>query len=184
MTDTGFFAQPSDASRLAALYLPDPAGKAVRNEPFGAAASRPPLVHSGGGGLVSSAGDYHRFTRMLLGGGQLDGVRLLSDRTVRYMSQNHLPGRADLGTFGRPFGEAPLAGLGYGLGLAVVQDPVRSRVLSSVGELSWGGAASTAFFVDPSEELIVVFLSQLLPSTTHPMLRPQLRQLVYQALVD
>jgi len=184
MTDTGFFAQPSDASRLAALYLPDPAGKAVRNEPFGAAASRPPLVHSGGGGLVSSAGDYHRFTRMLLGGGQLDGVRLLSDRTVRYMSQNHLPGRADLGTFGRPFGEAPLAGLGYGLGLAVVQDPVRSRVLSSVGELSWGGAASTAFFVDPSQELIVVFLSQLLPSTTHPMLRPQLRQLVYQALVD
>jgi len=141
-------------------------------------------VHGGGGGLVSSAGDYHRFTRMLLGGGALDGVRLLSPRTVRYMSQNHLPDGADLGTFGRPFGEAPLAGLGYGLGVAVVRDPLRSKVVSSMGELSWGGAASTAFFVDPSEELIVLFFTQLLPSTTHPMLRPQLRQLVYQALVD
>ena len=184
MSDTGFFVDPANASRLAALYLPDRAGKAVRNDAFGAAALRPPLVHGGGGGLVSSAGDYHRFTRMLLGGGALDGVRLLSPRTVRYMSQNHLPDGADLGTFGRPFGEAPLAGLGYGLGVAVVRDPLRSKVVSSMGELSWGGAASTAFFVDPSEELIVLFFTQLLPSTTHPMLRPQLRQLVYQALVD
>ena len=184
MSDTGFFVDPANASRLAALYLADRAGKAVRNDAFGAAALRPPLVHGGGGGLVSSAGDYHRFTRMLLGGGALDGVRLLSPRTVRYMSQNHLPEGADLGTFGRPFGEAPLAGLGYGLGVAVVRDPLRSKVVSSMGELSWGGAASTAFFVDPSEELIVLFFTQLLPSTTHPMLRPQLRQLVYQALVD
>jgi CubicO group peptidase (beta-lactamase class C family) len=184
MSDTGFFAHPVAASRLAALYLPDRAGKAVRNDLFGAAALRPPLVHSGGGGLVSCAGDYHRFTRMLLGGGELDGVRLLSPRTVRYMSRNHLPDDADLGSFGRPFGEASLAGSGYGLGFAVVRDPLRSKVLSSVGELSWGGAASTAFFVDPSEELIVLFFTQLLPSTTYPMLRPQLRQLVYQALVN
>ena len=184
MSDTGFFVEPANASRLAALYLPDRAGKAVRNDAFGAVALRPPLVHGGGGGLVSTAGDYHRFTRVLLGGGELDGVRLLSDRTVRYMSQNHLPGRADLATFGRPFGEASLAGVGYGLGFAVLEDPVRSKVLSSVGELSWGGAASTAFFIDPAEELIVVFLTQLLPSTTHPLLRSQLRQLVYQALID
>jgi CubicO group peptidase (beta-lactamase class C family) len=183
MTDTGFFVAPADAARLATLYVPDKAGRAVRNDAFSAAALRRPQVHSGGHGLVSSAGDYHRFTRMFLGGGQLDGVRLLSDRTVRYMSRNHLPGRADLGTFGRPFGEAPLAGAGFGLGFAVVEDPVRSKVLSSVGELSWGGAASTAFFIDPAEELIVVFLTQLLPSTTHPLLRSQLRQLVYQALV-
>jgi CubicO group peptidase (beta-lactamase class C family) len=100
------------------------------------------------------------------------------------MSQNHLPGRADLGSFGRPFGEAPLAGAGFGLGFAVLEDPVRGKVLSAVGELSWGGAASTAFFIDPAEDLIVVFLTQLLPSTTHPLLRSQLRQLVYQALVD
>ena len=184
MTDTGFFVGPTDAPRLAALYLPDATGKAVRNDTFGAAALRPPVVHSGGGGLVSTADDYHRFTRMLLGGGELDGARLLSPRTVRYMSQNHLPDDADLGTFGRPFGEAPLAGMGYGLGFAVVRDPLRRKVVSSVGELSWGGAASTAFFIDPSEELIVLFFTQLLPSTTYPMLRPQLRQLVYQALVD
>ena len=184
MSDTGFFVEPANASRLAALYLPDRAGKAVRNDAFGAVALRPPLVHGGGGGLVSTAGDYHRFTRVLLGGGELDGARLLSDRTVRYMSQNHLPGRADLATLGRPFGEASLAGVGYGLGFAVLEDPVRSKVLSSVGELSWGGAASTAFFIDPAEELIVVFLTQLLPSTTHPLLRSQLRQLVYQALID
>ena len=184
MTDTSFFVAPADAARLAALYLPDKTGRAVRNDAFGAAARRKPLVHSGGGGLVSSARDYHRFARMILSGGQLDGVRLLSDRTVRYMSRNHLPGGADLGTFGRPFGEAPLAGVGYGLGFAVLDDPVRSKVMSSAGELSWGGAASTAFFIDPAEDLIVVFLTQLLPSTTHPFLRSQLRQLVYQALVD
>jgi CubicO group peptidase (beta-lactamase class C family) len=184
MTDTGFFVAPADAARLAAFYLPDRTGRAVRNDAFGGAALRPPLVHGGGAGLVSSAGDYHRFARMLLGRGALDGVRLLSPRTVRYMSQNHLPGGADLGTFGRPFGEAPLAGVGYGLGFAVLEDPVRSKVMSSVGELSWGGAASTAFFIDPAEELIVVFLTQLFPSTTHPLLRSQLRQLVYQALVD
>jgi len=184
MTDTSFFVAPADAARLAALYLPDPTGRAIRNDAFGAAASRPPLVHSGGGGLVSSVGDYHRFARMILGGGQLDGLRLLSGRTVRYMSQNHLPGGADLGTFGRPFGEAPFAGVGFGLGFAVLEDPVRNKVMSSVGELSWGGAASTAFFIDPAEELIVVFLTQLLPSTTHPFLRSQLRQLVYQALVE
>ncbi len=184
MTDTSFFVEPAKAARLAALYIPDRTGRAVRNDAFGDAARRRPLVCSGGGGLVSSASDYHRFARMLLGGGQLDGVRLLSGRTVRYMSRNHLPGRADLGTFGRPFGEAPLTGSGYGLGFAVVEDPVRSKVMSSVGEISWGGAASTAFFIDPAEDLIVVFLTQLLPSTTHPMLRSQLRQLVYQALVD
>ena len=184
MADTGFLVAPADAARLAAFYLPDRSGRAVRNDAFGAAALRQPLIHSGGGGLVSSADDYHRFCRMIMNGGHLHGVRLLSDRTVRYMSRNHLPGRADLGTFGRPFGEAPLAGVGYGLGFAVLEDPVRSKVLSSVGELSWGGAASTAFFIDPAEDLIVAFLTQLLPSTTHPFLRSQLRQLVYQALVD
>ena len=184
MTDTSFFVAPADAARLATLYVPDKAGRAARNDAFSAAALRRPNVHSGGSGFVSSAADYHRFTRMLLGGGQLDGVRLLSGRTVKYMSRNHLPGHADLGTFGRPFGEGSLAGVGYGLGFAVLDDPVRSKVMSSVGELSWGGAASTAFFIDPAEELIVVFLTQLLPSTTHPLLRSQLRQLVYQALVD
>ncbi|HEV2011285.1 MAG TPA: serine hydrolase domain-containing protein [Candidatus Limnocylindria bacterium] len=185
MSDTGFAVEPADASRLAALYAADPAGHAVRRDPIGGGARPRPIFLSGGGGLITSAGDYHRFTRMLLGAGQLDGIRLLSGRTVQYMGRNHLPGRADLETFGRPgFSETSRAGVGFGLGFAVVEDPVSNKVLSSIGELSWGGAASTAFWIDPAEQLIVLFLTQLFPSTTHPMLRSELRQLVYQALVD
>lgn len=183
LADTRFGVDPDDAGRLAALYVPDKEGRAVRNDTLGAGARRKPTVLSGGGGLVSSARDYHRFTKMLLGGGELDGVRLLSGRTVRFMSRNHLPGGADLETVGRPIGESPVAGVGFGLGFAVVVDPVHGKSPSSIGEISWGGAASTAFWIDPAEELIVIFLTQLFPAMTHPQLRNQLRQLVYQALV-
>ena len=185
MTDTGFGVGPDDAGRLAALYVAGPSGRAVRNDAMGDWARRRAAFHSGGGGLVSSARDYHAFTKMLLGGGQLDGTRLLAGRTVRYMTRNHLPGGADLETFGRPgFSESSLAGVGFGLGFAVVEDPVSTKSASSVGEFSWGGAATTSFWVDPAERITVLFLTQLLPSTTHPMLRSELRQLVYQALVD
>jgi len=142
---------------------------------------------SGGGGLVSTAADYHRFTQMLLPrgespAGELDGIRLLSPRTVRYMWLNHLPGGLDLEKFGRPlYAETPFRGVGFGLGFAVVIDPVPGKVASSAGEVSWGGAASTAFWIDPAEELTVSFFTQLIPSSAHPI-RPQLRQLVYQAL--
>jgi CubicO group peptidase (beta-lactamase class C family) len=122
---------------------------------------------------------------MLLGGGELDGVRLLGPRTVAYMGRNHLPGGADLEAFGRQlFSETSFDGIGFGLGFSVVVDPVAGKVPSSLGELAWGGAASTAFWLDPLEDLGVVFLTQLLPSSTHAGLRPQLRQLVDQALVD
>jgi CubicO group peptidase (beta-lactamase class C family) len=151
---------------------------------MGQVAKAEPDFLSGGGGLVSSAADYHRFTQMLLGGGQLDGVRLLGTRTLRYMARNHLPGGADLEAFGRPlFAETSFAGVGFGLGFSVVQSPVDNKVLSSAGEFAWGGAASTAFWVDPAEEITALFLTQLLPSSTHPI-RSQLKQLVYQALVD
>jgi CubicO group peptidase (beta-lactamase class C family) len=100
------------------------------------------------------------------------------------MTQNHLPGGVDIASFGTPINaEAPPVGIGFGLGFGITIDPVAARVLSGRGEYSWGGAASTAFFVDPAEELTAVFLTQLLPSSTHPI-RSQLRQLVYQALVD
>ena len=149
-------------------------------------ASRPAML-SGGGGLVSTAADYHRFTQMLLHrpdspAGELDGTRLLSPRTVGYMTRNHLPGGLDLETFGRPlYAESPFRGVGFGLGFAVVIDPVPGKVVCSAGELSWGGAASTAFWIDPAEELTVSFFTQLLPSSAY-RIRPQLRQLVYQAL--
>jgi CubicO group peptidase (beta-lactamase class C family) len=183
MTDTGFSA--SDLDRLAALYTRNPAtGEAFRIDMMGDAAKKPPSMLSGGGGLVGTAADYHRFTQMLLGEGQLEATRLLSPRTVRYMTSNHLPGGADLEAFGRPlFSETTFDGVGFGLGFSVVDDPVKNKVLGSRGEFAWGGAASTAFWVDPVEDVTAMFLTQLLPSSTYPI-RTQLKQLVYQALVD
>jgi CubicO group peptidase (beta-lactamase class C family) len=188
MTDTGFYAQPDDLRRLAALYGRGLDGKAARMDGLGAAARKKPVMLSGGGGLVATAGDYHRFMQMLLPradspAGELDGVRLLSPRTVAYMTRNHLPGNKDLAHFGRPLNaESPQAGTGFGLGFAVTIDPVPGKVVCSEGELSWGGAASTSFWLDPAEELTVSFFTQLIPSSAHP-LRSQLRQLVYQALL-
>jgi CubicO group peptidase (beta-lactamase class C family) len=189
MTDTAFWAGETAAPRLAALYRPGPDGQATRLDTLGQAALRPPGMLGGGGGLVSTAADYDRFTRMLLASddspaGELDGTRLLSPRTVGYMACNHLPGGLDLDTFGRPLhAESPFRGVGFGLGFAVVIDPVPGKVISSAGEISWGGAASTAFWVDQQAGLTVSFFTQLLPSSTHPI-RPQLRQLVYQALTS
>lgn len=184
MTDTAFFVHPDHVERAARLYSPDPAtGRAVIS-PLEAMATSTPRYLSGGGGLWGSAADYVRFCRFLLGRGELDGVRLLGSRTVDYMVRNHLPGNADLEQFGRPlFAETSFDGVGFGLGFSVALDHVTNRVLSSPGEYAWGGAASTAFWCDPLEDLSVVFLTQLLPSSTHPI-RPQLKQLVYQALVD
>jgi CubicO group peptidase (beta-lactamase class C family) len=188
MSDTGFYAPPADLPRLAALYGMAPSRKAARMDALGEAARTPPSMLSGGGGLVSTAADYHHFTQLLLHradspAGELDGVRLLSPRTVRFMGRNHLPGGVDLETFGRPLNaEAPFRGVGFGLGFAIVIDPVPGKVVCSPGELSWGGAASTAFWIDPAEELTVCFFTQLMPSSAHPI-RPRLRQLVYQALL-
>jgi CubicO group peptidase (beta-lactamase class C family) len=188
MTDSAFWAGPEEASRLAALYNRMD-GKLTRIDAMGKAALREPAYLSGGGGLVSTAADYHRFTEMLLHrpdspAGELDGARLLSPRTVAYMTLNHLPGNADLDSFGRPlYAESVFQGVGFGLGFAVQLDPAASKTLCSAGEFNWGGAASTTFWVDPAEQLTVSFFTQFMPSSTYPI-RPQLRQLVYQALVD
>jgi len=158
--------------------------RATRNDALGALALRRPDCLQGGGGLVSTAADYQRFALMLLRRGELGGVRLLGSRTVDYMAENHLPGGADLEAFGRPlFSETTFEGVGFGLGFSVGLDPVANRVLCSPGEIAWGGAASTAFWVDPLEDVTALLFTQLLPSTTHP-LRSRLRSLVYQALVD
>lgn len=185
MSDTAFSVDARNASRLAALYTRHArTGRTVRLDAMGDAALRPPAHLSGGGGLVSSARDYHRFSQMLLGGGSLDGVRVLGSRTVAYMTRNHLPGGADLEAFGRPlFAETTYDGIGFGFGFSVVEDPAKNKVLSTRGEFGWGGAASTAFWVDPAERITASFFTQLLPSSTYPI-RPQLKQLVYQSLVD
>jgi CubicO group peptidase (beta-lactamase class C family) len=188
MTDTAFFADGERAARLGAVYTAGPEGQATRMEAFSAVGRSAPAYLSGGGGLVSSAADYMRFTQMLVGrpdspAGELDGTRLLSPRTVAYMTRNHLPGNADLESYGTPINaESPMRGSGFGLGFAVVLDPVPGKVLTSAGEFSWGGAASTAFYVDPAEEITATFFTQFVPSSAYPV-RSQLRQMVQQALV-
>jgi CubicO group peptidase (beta-lactamase class C family) len=185
MVDTGFFVPEHDAGRLAALYMPHPAtGQAMPLSSLGQIALQPPSAHLGGGGLVSTMSDYLRFAEMLRGGGALDGVRLLSPRTVQYMTKNHLPGGVDLSEFGRPlFAETTFDGVGFGLLGSVTIDPVKTKVPGSIGDFGWGGAASTFFWVDPVEDVTCVFMTQLLPSQTHPI-RSQLKQLVHQAIVD
>jgi CubicO group peptidase (beta-lactamase class C family) len=184
MTDTAFSVPEADHDRLAALYVKLPGGPSVRMDDMGDTAKAPPSLLSGGGGLVSTAADYYRFMKLLARGGELDGERLLSNRTVAYMASNHLPGNADLEAFGRPlFSETTFEGVGFGLGVSVTLDPVANKVPGSVGDFGWGGAASTFFWIDPVEDLTVLFLTQLLPSSTYP-LRSELKQLVHQALVD
>lgn len=184
MTDTGFHVPAADLDRLAALYVATTGGGLLRNATLSGMVTQPPTLLSGGGGLVSTLHDYHRFAQMLAAGGSLDGARLLGTRTLRYATRNHLPGGADLDTFGRPiFAESAFAGVGFGLGFSVVVDPVAAKNLASPGEFAWGGMASTAFYVDPAEDVTVVFMTQLMPSSTYPI-RPRLRALVNQALVD
>jgi CubicO group peptidase (beta-lactamase class C family) len=185
MGDTAFWVPEEEQHRLAALYVPAPRTRtAMRMDAMGNAALRPPAALMGGGGLVSTAHDYHRFAQMLARGGELDGVRLLAPRTVGMMASNHLPDGQDLRRFGRPlFAETTFEGVGFGLGVSVTLDPVGAKVPGSVGDFGWGGAASTWFMVDPVEDLTALFLTQLLPSSTHPI-RSQIKQLVHQALVD
>jgi len=184
MKDTSFRVRGDLGERLGELYIPDAKGKATRNEAFSNAARDEVSFLSGGGGLFSTTQDYHRFTQMLLRGGELDGRRLLGSRTLRHMTSNSLPGGQDLVQCGIPlFAEVKFDGQGFGLGFSVLLDPMATGTLGTRGEYAWGGAASTAFWVDPVEEITAIFMTQLLPSSTWPI-RTQLRQLVYSALID
>ncbi|MGO8864766.1 MAG: serine hydrolase domain-containing protein [Acidimicrobiales bacterium] len=185
MVDTGFYVPPGSAERLTALYQFQPSAAPVLLEAPGQSSYlRPPSYLSGAGGLVSTTHDYCAFCQMLLNGGQLEGVRVLGRKTLELMTKNHLPGGAtltDLAVGG--FGEAGFEGVGFGLGFAVGQGPAATAMAGSAGDFYWGGLASTAFWIDPAEELFVVFMTQLVPSVAYPI-RAQLRALVYQALDD
>jgi CubicO group peptidase (beta-lactamase class C family) len=185
MTDTVWLVGEDRADRLAALYAPTPGTKkAFRYDAMGERATTPPVAPMGGGGLCATASDYVRFAEMLRGRGELDGVRILAPKTVELMANNHLPGNVDLSAIGRPlFSETTFDGVGFGLGVSVTIDPVKAKVPGSVGDYGWGGAASTSYWVDPVQDMTVVFMTQLLPSSTHA-LRSQLKQLVHSALVD
>lgn len=195
MRDTAFYVPDDKAGRLAANYtvpalspfgVPEGAeGKDMVVFDEGDDTSpyrRPPTFLSGGGGLVSTAADYLTFCRMLLKGGELDGSRILGRKTVAHMTANQLPGGGDLASMGQAvFSETSYEGVGFGLGFSVMLDPAKADVVGSRGEYAWGGAASTLFWIDPAEELIVIGLTQLMPSSAYPI-RRQLRSLVYSAL--
>lgn len=185
MVDTGFFVREDQKGRFGACYNATPqGGLKLQDDPQKSPYLKPPALESGGGGLVSTAADYMRFANMLVNGGELDGARILSPMTVRLMASNHLPGGKDLTELSRSlFSESTNAGVGFGLGFAVVFDPPKTLVPCSMGEFYWGGAASTAFWVDPVEKVTAVFMTQLLPSSTYPI-RRELRTLVYSALME
>lgn len=185
MVDTGFHVRDDQRSRFAACYSAEPGGKLkLQDDPATSKYLAPPKLLSGGGGLVGTAADYLRFANMLVGGGALEGARILAPKTVQLMASNHLPGGQDLTQLSRSlFSESTNAGVGFGLGFAVVFDPPQTLIPCSKGEFYWGGAASTAFWVDPLEEVTAVFMTQLLPSSTYPI-RRELRTLVYSALME
>ena len=183
MVDTGFFCPPEKHDRMAALYVPAPSTRTrVRMDAMGAEALAPPPWLSGGGGLVSTTSDYLRFAAMLAGGGTLDGVTILGPRTLGLMTSNHLPGGVDLRAYGRPlFAETAFDGVGFGLLGSVVIDPAATKSARALGEFGWGGLASTFFWIDPVDDIHGVFMTQLVPSSTHPI-RTQLLQLLAQAI--
>lgn len=185
MVDTAFWVDGDDRrDRFCTNYLCFGGKTSVMDKWDRSSYLKPPPMLSGGGGLVSTMADYHRFTQMLINGGELDGVRLLSNRTLRFMTTNHLPGNQTLNDMGQiGFAEGVMEGLGFGLGFSVNTTPAGNAALGSVGDYGWGGAASTVFRVDPCEELVFIFLTQLLPSSTYPI-RRELRSTVYQTLVD
>ena len=183
MHDTFFHVPADKIERLTDCYTFVPGkGRKMYDRGAESAWSKPPTLVSGGGGLVSTALDYHRFNSMLLNGGVLDGERLVGRKTIDLMTMNHLPGGSDLSTMSKSlFSEAANAGTGFGLGFAVNIDVARSMIPGSVGEYYWGGLFSTAFFVDPVERMSMVFMTQMSPSSTYPI-RRELKTLIYSAL--
>jgi CubicO group peptidase (beta-lactamase class C family) len=184
MDDTYFHVPKEKAARMPAAYAFHPAEKMKLVSPAGAESSwcGGHSFESGGGGLASTISDYHRFCRMLLNGGALDGVQIISPKTLELMTANHLPGGGDLTQHSKSlFSEAENAGIGFGLGFAVNIDPAATMIPGSKGEFYWGGMYSTAFLIDPVEDLIMIFMTQLMPSSTYPI-RREIRTMMYAAL--
>lgn len=183
MDDTLFQVPADMLDRLTDCYTLAPGkGRVMYDRGAESAWSRQPKLVSGGGGLVSTAHDYHRFNTMLLNGGELDGARILGRKTLDLMTQNHLPGKSDLAAMSKSlFSEASNAGTGFGLGFAITDDVAKTMVPGSKSEFYWGGMFSTAFFVDPVERLSMVFMTQLSPSNVYPI-RRELKTMIYAAM--
>ncbi|MEM7766665.1 MAG: serine hydrolase domain-containing protein [Pseudomonadota bacterium] len=186
MADTDFFVPEAKLSRLMACYARDPETGEISLSDGGGPESRlyrsqPPLLNAGGG-LVSTPRDYLKFCQCLLNGGRRGDVRLLSPKTVEFMTLNHLPGNQTIKEMGdRTFSEARMEGNGFGLGGSVVVDVAETLSPGSLGTFSWGGLANTFFWIDPVEDLVAIQMTQMIPSGCFPI-RPQFQQLVYAAI--
>jgi len=196
MSDTDFHVPASKAHRLAACYSADPqggmafhagqrkSGLTLQDDPTMSSFLSPPEFISGGGGLCSTVDDYLTFCRALLNRGELGGVRLIGPKTLALMTTNHLPGGLDLPAMSQSlFSEATYSGIGFGLGFAVTMRPAETLIAGSPGEYNWGGAATTSFWIDPAEEMITIFMTQVLPSSAYPI-RRELRSMVYAAITE
>ncbi|MGE0599318.1 MAG: serine hydrolase domain-containing protein [Dehalococcoidia bacterium] len=196
MEDTAFHVPAAKQSRFAANYSVNPGGTLslttvdaskgfqLADDPATSTYLQPPTYLSGGGGLVSAAMDYFKFAQMLCNDGELLGERIIGRKTLELMVSNHLPGGTDLMHHARgQWAETTFSGIGFGLGVSVTLDPSMAQLPGTPGEFAWGGAASTAFWVDPIEELVVVFMTQLMPSSFYNI-RRELRTLIYGALTD
>jgi CubicO group peptidase (beta-lactamase class C family) len=188
MSDTDFLVPESKRGRFTACYAPKDGKLALFDDAVKSPWFAAPKLESGGGGLVGTAADYLRFCRMLLNQGELDGVRLLSPKSVALMTANHLPGGAeiaDLSPVTDSFNESGYRGIGFGLCVAVTLDPVKAGIPGTAGEFAWGGMASTAFFIDPKEDMAVVFMTQVIADTARRVrLRRDLRTLIYGAMTE
>jgi CubicO group peptidase (beta-lactamase class C family) len=185
MTDTSFRITEDKLDRFASCYERDIMTKQLQLQDDARDSSYADVsFFSGGGGLISTIGDYYRFCQMLLNGGELEGQRILGPRTIEFMTENHLPGGVDLSSVARgSFSEAPYEGVGFGLGFATKMTATGNGSMGAIGQYQWGGMASTLFWVDPAEDLTVVFMTQLIPSGTFNF-RGQLESLIYPALID
>jgi CubicO group peptidase (beta-lactamase class C family) len=183
MQDTHFQLPESKIPRFAHCYVATPdGGMKLADAAASSAYLAPAEMVSGGGGLISTTADYFRFCKMMNQGGHLDGVQYLGRKTIELMQSNHLPGGKDLPEMSiSMFAESVFNGIGFGLGFSVVIEPAKTMIPASIGESAWGGMASTAFWLDPKEDLFVIFMTQLMPSSTYPI-RRQLRTLIYSAL--
>ncbi len=185
MIDTAFSVPPEKVDRFAANYTRRPDKTLMlMDDPEKSIYTGNVTMFSGGGGLVSTASDYSRFCQMLANGGELDGARILGRKTIELMTMNHLPDGRDMSSMTvSTFTQIMNPGVGFGLGFSVVLDVPKSQVIGSAGEYAWGGAASTAFWIDPVEDLFVIFMTQFMPDGTFDF-RGQLKSIIYSALID
>jgi CubicO group peptidase (beta-lactamase class C family) len=184
MDDTSFHVPSEKAARIPQCFAFDAETKMKLFDESGANSlwAKGWSFNSGGGGLASTVADYHLFCRMLLNGGALDGVQIISPKTLELMTANHLPGGQDLTQMSKSlFSEAEMAGIGFGLGFATTIDSAATMIPCSTGDFYWGGMYSTAFFVDPVEDIIMIFMTQLMPSSTYPV-RREIKTMIYSAL--